>query len=613
MFILRTAQMPSIQKLLELERIVVVDNAGQALLLGAAGAQACVVGECLSGPFLPTVVTSPGDVQQLYFGTPSRFTLISQNNTVATNDGSTPIQDGGGVMFDGNVWAELKGKTLSGLVIQRVDCDMLKVATAAKAFVKFAITVAAAEKYTSGGNDFLKVDLLIPAGTRFGDASANNLIATSQDILIAKGTELTAGKISVSDTVSGGPLDLVQDATTGRLSMPISSVGVKTGGAFGATCFFVKGTVTSGNPVTTCFDTAIPGYASTIDSTASTVDAAGSTTTTIAPGTGSTLAAQITSLYAVAINKTLPGVAATDNIIAIWSARNWACSSSDAKSMRTNLQANAVAASAVGRGRVACVTSVPAADGTASSASTAKTAYEGLVASDGIVGADADRFWLSGPYVQVFSTELNQDITVSACGTRAAMKVNLANAGQSEYLTSVGTPYNANIQQIDAQEAAFAANALIDTDFVALKAAGVSWLVRDRSAGWWFYSGVTAANPITYSNRVDDNRRSFADEIQDIIVALAAKYSKLPGTVDRQDAIVSDLKAYIDPLVNPPPGIEQRAKAYSVDDGATAGNTEILNASDIFMINVVVQMNGSFKTIAFNTAVGTNVVVTQVS
>lgn len=609
MFIFRTTTQPSVQKLLELERTVVVDNAGVNIPAGISPSQACLVGEFPSGPFGPTIVRSGGDIQNLYTGTdPTKFTLISQGSYNPATGGVDT--DGSGVTFDGNGWAELKGKTLSGLVIQRVDCDM--VATnggTAKAFVEFTVTVNSAD--ITGG--VTNKAIVIPAGTRFADntiGSATVVIATSQQITIPAGTTC-GGTFTCA-------ISFTQDATTGQLTY------VASGATTGATCFFVKGQTKALAGINTAVDVVLPGVnAGTViaASGVSTINAIPAASAVFAPSggatQGTTLSNCIIANYAAAIDKTLPGNPATNNIIAIWSARNYHATTASALSnLRKKLwTSNAVAASSIGRGRVACVTAAPCTDLTSTDALTTVFAlYTGLASTDSVVGADADRYWVSGPYVQVFSQELNQDITISSCGFRAAMKVNLYNNGQSQYLTSCGQPYNSTIQGVDAQEPGFAANPLpTDTYYVALKAAGVTWLVQDRSAGWWFYSGVTAANPITYANRIDDNRRSFADEVEDQIFALAANYAKLPGTTERQDAFASDMKAYLDTMVNPPPGIEARAAAYQVLDQKAAGNTATINGLGIFMYSVSVLMFGSMKTILITAAIGPTVVITQAS
>ena len=612
MFILRTTQPPSIQKLLELERIVIVDNAGVNVPAGTSPVRACCVCEMLQGPFGPTVVRSSGDVQNLYVGPdPTKFVRISQGSYNPL--GSGVDTDGSGVTFDGNGWAELKGKTFSGLVIQRVDCDAVAAdSSVVKSYVAFTITVDTTDT-TSGKTN---KDIVIPSGTRFADdvlASATVVLALSQQITIPAGTTITGGEIACA-------INFTQDASTGMLTY------VATGGKIGATAFFVKGTTAAIAAIDTVIDAALPNVVSTIKSSGiSTIGPTGSAAAVFAPAGGGaapspdTLSNRIVANYGAAIDKTLPGQAATNDIAAIWSARNYHCTvTSGMSNLRKKLwTANAVAAATTGRGRVACVTAAPCTDLTYTDAITTTLALylnQKGVSVDNVVGPDADRYWLSGPYVQVFSQELNADITISSCGFRAAQKVNLYNDGRSEYLTSVGTPYNSTIQTVDAQEPGFAANPLPnDTYYRDLKAAGVAWFTQDRTAGWWFYSGVTAADPILYNNRVDDNRRSFADEVEDQILSLATRYSKLPGTTEREDAFTSDMRAYLDGMVNPPPGVDARAKQYQVLDGAKAGNTDTLNGEGIYLFSASVVMFGSMKTIMITAAIGTTVVITQVS
>jgi len=606
MFILRVTEMPSLAKLKELERIVAVDNAGVNQAVGPGQGRACVVGECLQGPFVPTIVNSPSDISGYFVSsTQSRFTLLSQGGF----NPASAVQDGSGIAFDGNLWAELKGKTFSGLVIQRVDCDMVTAdSSTTKVFIKFDVAIDAADVTAGVTNK----DIIIPSGQRFADqaiGTATKIIATSQQVRIPAGTTVTDSAVTCG-------VNFTQDASSGVLTYASS------GATTGVTAFFVKGTkaTTAGTDrIDTAVDTAIPGVASVIGGTIVTVGANGSSADAYAAAgggaapTSDTLANRILACYASAIDKTLPGVDATNDIIAIWSARNYLATTTDGfKSLRAKLWSNAKESSKIGRGRVACVTTAPALGSTSSDATTAKAVYTGLRSADGITGDDADRFWCSGPFVQVFSSELNADITISPCGFRAAMKTNLFNDGKSEYQTSVGSPENAPIQSIDAQEACFAANPLQESDYVAMRAAGVSWLVRDRNAGWWFYSGVTMANQLTAANRVADNRRGFADEVQDVIFGLASSYSKKPGTADRADAFTAEMTAYIDKLKGPPIG-DSRAKDYQVQDGEEAGNNDSLNAQGVYLFQVLVQMYGDMNTIVINTMIGPNVIIAQVA
>jgi hypothetical protein len=607
MFLLRTTLMPSLQKLLELERIVVVDNSGPNTPVGQGTVRSCLVGEFTAGPFVPTILNTPGDAQALFMPDPTKMALISQSGF----DPTTAVQDGSGVAFDGNGWAELKGKTFSGLVIQRVDCDMVVAnSSVTKAFVSFTVTVNAAD-ITAGVTN---KDIIIPAGTRFADNTiglATTVVALSQNIRIPSGTTC-AGSFSMA-------ISFTQDST-GQLTY------VTSGATTGATAFFVKGTTLAIAALDTLIDgivgsNPLPGVnaGTVISGTPSTINASAAATAVFAPAGGGaapapdTLSNRLVAQYVATINKTLPGVDATNDIVAIWSARNYQTNGltpTGGKQIRAALWQNAIASSNVGRGRKAMVTAAPALGISAAQAVTAKAVYTGLISSDGVTGSDADRYWTNGPFVQVFSTELNADILISDCGSRAAMVVNLANDGRSQFLTSVGDPFNATIQNVDAQEPCFAANPLQEADYIAMKTKGVAWFTKDRSAGWWFYSGVTAADPVLFTSRVDDNRRSFADEIQDVVFALATKYSKLPGTQERQDAFANDMRLYLEGLVNPGIG-ESRALAYLVKDGTDAGNTATLNGQGVFLYELQVQMYGSQKTIVINSMIGPNVIISQ--
>ncbi len=610
MFLLRTSLTPSLQKLLELERIVVVDQTGPNQVLSSGTVRACEVGEFLQGPFTPKVVNTPGDAAALYLGpNPSRLALISQGGV----DPSTAAQDGSGVTFDGNGWLELKGKSFTGLVIQRVDCDMVVAdASVAKAYVAFTITVNAAD-ITAGKTN---KDIIVPSGTRFGDntlALATVIVATSQQIRIPAGTTC-AGSLAVV-------VSFTQNQDTGELTWATSGANI------GATCFFVKGTTLAIAGLDTAIDVALPGVnAGTVIAAAgvSSINGAGAATAIFAPAAGGaapapdTLSNRIIANYGPAIDKTLPGVIETNDIVAIWSARNYQTNGltpEGRKTLRLKLFDNAIQSSKTARGRVACVTAAPALSTTAAAAAAAKAVYVAQVTSDGVLTVtgdanDGDRYWLNGPYVQVYSSELGRNVMISSCGARACMKTNLANNGRSQYLTSVGQPYNADLQLVDSQEDCFAQNPLQEADYIAMKAAGISWFVRDRAAGWWFYSGVTAVDSVLNGTRVDDNRRSFADEVQDIIFGLATKYAKLPGTQERQDAFAGDMRLYLDGLVNPLFG-ESRAKAFVVKDGTDAGNTDDLNAVGVFLYQFEVQMYGSQKTILITSLIGTTVVISQ--
>ena len=403
MFLLRTSLMPSLQKLLELERIVVVDGSGPNQAVGQGTVRACLVGEFPAGPFSPTILNTPGDAQALYMPDPTKMPLISQSGI----DPTTAVQDGSGVTYDGNGWAELKGKVFSGLVIQRVDCDMVVAnSSVEKAYVSFTVTVNALD-ITAGVTN---KDIIIPAGTRFADNTiglATVVVALSQTIRIPQGTTC-GGTFAIG-------ISFTQDASTGQLTY------VTTGATIGATAFFVKGTTLASAALNTLVDgivgsNPLPGVnaGTVLSGTPATINSSAVATAIFAPAGGGvapapdTLSNRLLMQYLATIDKTLPGVDATNDIVAIWSARNYQTNGlapfTGGKMLRLKLWNNAIQSSNVGRGRKALVTTAPALGISAAQAYTAKNVYTGLISADGVIGTDADRYWASGPFVQVFST-----------------------------------------------------------------------------------------------------------------------------------------------------------------------------------------------------------------
>src|SRR2546425_1124054 len=118
-FLLRVADLPPISDIVQIEQIVIVDKTGPAVTFGTGSRVACIIGEFLQGPFVPTEVGSDGELKAIFVGDPLKALKVISQSAVGTGY----VQDGSGVAFDGNGWAELKGKTLNRLVIQRVDLD----------------------------------------------------------------------------------------------------------------------------------------------------------------------------------------------------------------------------------------------------------------------------------------------------------------------------------------------------------------------------------------------------------------------------------------------------------------------------------------------------------
>lgn len=596
MFTLRVPTMPTLPQILELERIIIVDETGPAIPTGTANNNACLVGEFLKGPFFPSQVVSGGDILSRYVGVPAYIDRMSQT--------AAGVQNGSGVYFDGNGFVELLGKRFAGLVLQRVDCDMMvaDVGDSAKAIVKFTAYIHTSDLTGTVTNK----DITIPAGTRFGDdvlASATGIVALSQDILIPQGTTVN---------VTTPPTNFA-----GRVVVNYTFTNAN--GTAGATAFFVKGTTLALGAVDTVIDSAIPGSSSIIGSGAgdapSTTDTAGVATAIYAafsgtvPSTDTPLANRIFTRYLAAIDRTLPGSDLTSSIKDVWSARTWTSTMTGVddqnKAVRARLWQNAKDSSRSGPGRRSYANLGPCLASDPTIIAAKKTAVEALSAE--FTGLDADRMCLSFPYAQVYTEALNRAVPVGPSGFRCCMRNNLP----EEYQTSVGSPENSVIQGITDLEPAFAANPLVEDDFKAMKAAGVGVLVKDRTAGWWFYSGVTAVDPATYPTRVADNRRSMADFIQDTLIQIATPYAKHPGTTERVDAITAADKEFLEGLKSPTQPSLQRIEDYSFDPNS--GNTPDLTALGIRVFRVRVRMLGDLNDIIFETSIGSTVSVVQVA
>lgn len=543
-FVIRSTETPDLATILQLEQIVIVDKTGPAITVGISAGLTMLVGEFLQGGFDPAEVTSGGEIASTY-GVLSA--ILSQNII-----GAAAVQDGSGGAFDGNGLLQLKSKSFRRLGITRVDTEAVTTdGGSTKGVATITVTINAAEQAAG----VTTKDITLSAGTRFGDTTlslAAIVVALSQPVLIPKGSTVTANQVVVTANV-----------------------------------FFVKAITAAIAAVDTVIDSTIPNSLSVIS-------IVNNTTALFAPGTGGTLKARIITRYLLAIAKTVPAQAPSNDITAIWSARRGTV-------IRQALRDNAVLESTNGRGRVCCVAAEPAEGDTAADATAARNAALAINSGESL---QVDRVFTSFPYVQVFSAELGSvNVLVSPDGFKAMMCSQLA----PEIQTGVANQFmNLAIQNV---EPAFITQPLGYQDYVNLKAAGISAINKDVTVGWWFYSSVTAVNPVAFPTRVFDNRRRFADFVQDTLSNICAPYIKQPGTTERIDAITSEIDAFLTTLQSPQDPSQSRIEAYSVD--SVSGNTPQLRALGIFTIIIVVQMFGDLNQIVLQTVIGPTAIVVQ--
>jgi hypothetical protein len=208
----------------------------------------------------------------------------------------------------------------------------------------------------------------------------------------------------------------------------------------------------------------------------------------------------------------------------------------------------------------------------------------------------------------VTSTDLGLTVTINADGWMASILSNFpneVNPGASP-LATVGKDL---LSSIVAVENAYVVNPIVVGDYARLLAGGICPLQKDRTVGWWFLNGITAANATLQPTRVPAKRRRMADEIQDSLAGIGAPFQKQPATTEKVDAFTAELDTYFEGLLSSNLPAAQRIVAYGLD--TTTYNTGPLEEIGIFTIAVWVQTLSSMDQIIFLTSIGETVQVPQ--
>lgn len=543
-YVLRVTSLPSTAEIVRIPQIVIVDLTGPTIPLGTSPGIVTLVAEFLKGtPNVPLEVTS-GATQAAIFGSSSK--LLSQ-------DGSAPpVQNGGAINFEGNGPLQLLGKTFKRLGIVRVDTEAVTTdGGSTHSQLTLGLTIAAADQ--AGG--VLNKDLLIPAGQRFSNGTTD-VVATSQDLIVPKGTTVTANAIA----------GLLVNCFVVKEVEPVAAIAIAA--------------------ITVVVDAAIPNAA-----TGTTVTSVNNAAAIWPPGTGTTLALRCAGQYPKAITATLPHDQTTQDTVVVWAARR-------TTAIRAALQANAISASESGRGRIAVASCDPAATTSATDAAAGVVAAAALAATESI---QSDRLILTFPQTQIVSSDLGLTATINGDGWMASVLSNFANE------RNPGANPAPLLNAIAALEQAYVLNPLAKQDYVNLIAGGVSPLQKDRTVGWWFVDGVTSSNQATFPTRKPIKRRRMADEIQDSLAGLAAPYQKEPATTERVDAFIGEIFNLLEPLKGSANPSAQRIQDYAVDP--VSYNTPDQNALGIYTVAVAVRLLASMDDIVFITQIGETVVI----
>jgi len=308
--------------------------------------------------------------------------------------------------------------------------------------------------------------------------------------------------------------------------------------------------------------------------------------------------ASIDALYVTAIDALAQDLAPAREVNILFSART-------STAIRAKLKSHVLDVSAVGVGRMACISP---------NLQTVTTAAATTDADPGVGANRQERVVYCWPGVQTFVQEA-ANVTVGTAdglsvttgimdtpgdGWMAAVMSNLAperNPGQAAApVPQILSPV-LNLQR--------GLGNLQVGDYINLRAAGVAAFRIDRADGPVFQSGITTS---LTSGQKNINRRRMADFIQDSIAARLSQLSKLPLTQDLKDAATGEVDAFLNGLLSPQNPAAQRISAYSVDD--KSGNTPALEAAGVFVIISKVRTLATADFLVLQTEIGEGVVTT---
>ena len=309
--------------------------------------------------------------------------------------------------------------------------------------------------------------------------------------------------------------------------------------------------------------------------------------------------ATIDALYVTAIAGQLQDVFPARDINIVFSART-------SSTIRAGLKTHILNASAVGLGRVACI-SPPLTTVSASSA---------LADADPGVGANRhERVIYSWPGAQTFVPEavsialgtadgLTTDggiLDTRGDGWMASVLSNLPperNPGQA------GPPVDLVLSPVLGLQRGL--TNLTMGDYINMRAQGIAGLRMDRTAGPIFQSGITTS---LVSGQKNIARRRMADFIQDSVARSIVVFTKQPLTTRLKDEIVGQIDSFLNILKSPSNPPAQRIVDYQIDD--KSGNTPELEAKGIFVVIGRVRTLASADFIVFQTEIGEGVAITS--
>jgi hypothetical protein len=310
------------------------------------------------------------------------------------------------------------------------------------------------------------------------------------------------------------------------------------------------------------------------------------------PTTAALTESQVDAAYVAALDATLDTNTVSKECNIIYAARQ-------SNVVRRQLRSNALFASGNGLfGRIACIRPPL---GTTKFTATSVNAEPG-------VGAYRDqRVIYVYPAAKVFVQQVAQrgasggpgftpdgNVDVGADGWLASIMSQLPpeeNPGQD-------TTFASAVVSVESSPNAQGFNV---NDYKLFKAKGIAALRVDSGVAG-FQSGVTSVDPAIFEGLKNIARRRMADFIQDSLSELSRGYSKRLSTEARRKALDSEVRSFLDQLLNKGSPNGHRIQGYSVD--SVSGNTRQTLALGIFRIDVNVQTLASIDAVVFQMMVG---------
>lgn len=646
-FTRRFASFPPSQVIGQIEGVVIVDLPAPASIQGVSTGVVGVVGEFADMKYAVSVDGSGNVTSKLQ---PVEVTS-AQDLLNKVGGWDETLGDFGG--DDGNGYVTVYGKRFSRLILCPVNLASTKAVRLYRELptnrsatnptpikVMQAATVAAGTEFKSG-SDRVKLATAVtftafPAyitGTD-GEQYAGTGPAHS---FVADGADFVAAGVQVGDALVIGVIGGTGTPGTYRITSVVNATTLEVEELSGATSTWADGAAlpwrihqastfdSSGDQAAAIAD--VQGYtlpARPLDATISanavlspTVAASAGTATAWAPLSGlkmragsggiphnaqtqtanATTTADIRALYSAGLDALLADSDPIREISIVVTSRT-------DDSIRSAVAAHVLAASANGKGRVACI------------APPINQVDTTEILSSAYVGAERDeRVIFCWPGAQQFVSPavgfrikkasgfygMDGQLDVRADIFMASILSNLASERNPGQTTD---PVPLCLSPILSFQSGDLANFSM-TDYILFKQNGVCALRNDRTSGWQFQSGVTTALTSAQKNI---NRRRMADEIQDSLAAAYAQYIKQPLTNQLRDAIDSSTISYLSELKSANNPAAQRIEDFSVD--SVSGNTPELTAQGVHVVIVKVRMLATAENIVLQAEVGQTVNIT---